>query len=84
MENNLVYIELVRDGATGRYEFDRQLIVGEFTRPNVAAWLENLKGPDPSCGLPVKDFHAICGDVDIPWATEEAKLHWAKTVTKAS
>jgi hypothetical protein len=26
--------------------------------------------------LPVKDFHAVCGDIEIPWATEKEKREW--------
>jgi len=45
--------------------------IGEFTRENVAAqiavWIEREH-------LELDfDFHAVCGDIDIPWATEEAK-----------
>jgi hypothetical protein len=34
--------------------------------------------------LPAQDFHAVCGDnsglhdMDIPWATEEARILWAE------
>lgn len=25
-----------------------------------------------------QDFHAVCGDIDIPWATEEAREVWGE------
>ena len=46
------------------------ITIGEFTRENVAKYLEICSGPE---GLPIEDFHAVCGDIDIPWATEEAR-----------
>jgi hypothetical protein len=50
-------------------------LIGEFTRENVAAriavWIE--RGPLEFGLYGYDDFHAVCGDIDIPWATEEAK-----------
>jgi hypothetical protein len=39
------------------------------SRENVRKWLENRVGPDS--GFYPVDFHAVCGDIDIPWATKE-------------
>lgn len=48
--------------------------IGEFTRENVLRWMESHNGADWWTTLPLVDFHAVCGDIDIPWATEEARL----------
>jgi hypothetical protein len=48
--------------------------IGKFTRENVAAWLENRTRMDP--GFYPVDFHAVCGDIDIPWATKEGCDHY--------
>ena len=48
--------------------WDRRKI-GKFTRENVATWLENRTRSDP--GFSPVDFHTVCGDIDIPWATKE-------------
>jgi hypothetical protein len=48
--------------------------IGEFTRGNVADWLANYffkHHPLDPIRWPV-DFHAVCGDIDIPWTTKEA------------
>ncbi len=41
--------------------------IGEFTRENVARWLDVNAGDFSR----VIDFSAACGDVEIPWAEEE-------------
>lgn len=46
--------------------------IGEFTRENVARFLEVRLGPE---FRPIEDFHAVCDDIDIPWATEKAKAN---------
>jgi hypothetical protein len=44
-------------------------MIGKFTRENVELWLFKLTSPDAgSCPV---DFHAVWGDIDIPWATKE-------------
>jgi hypothetical protein len=69
------YIEIVVAEATTRCElhpFDLWAI-GEFTRENIVSWLERGNCLDGWAGMyGYKDFHAVCGDIDIPWATEEA------------
>jgi hypothetical protein len=37
----------------------------------VAQWLYN-KSFEGGIG----DFHAVCGDIDIPWDTEAGRLRW--------
>ena len=60
--------------------------IGEFTRENVAAqiaaWIE--RGPIEFGLYGCDDFHAVCGDVEIPWATEEAKEIWMRVGTPKS
>lgn len=70
------YIEVVNDVIRTRYELnDRDLRdIGTFTRRNVSVWLSNRKTPDPFESLPARDFHAVCGDIDIPWATENGSV----------
>ena len=55
--------------------------IGDFTRENVLKWLNwrLTRTPDESNLLPVDDFHARCGNIEIPWATEAGKLKWGKT-----
>jgi hypothetical protein len=52
-------------------------LLGEFTRENISRWLD--KGYWFEMGVyGYEDFHAVCGPVDIPWTTEEARLVWVK------
>jgi hypothetical protein len=70
------YIEIV--GGIGVYRCNLNQAdlrsIGEFTRFNVARWVYNHLGPEDS----MEDFHAVCGDIDIPWDTEEARLCWTR------
>src|SRR6267154_3137903 len=77
------YIEMVGSIRTWSLKltiWDRWCI-GEFTRENVADWLVDYTcnhhypfshhyGFDDHEDFPV-DFHAVCGDMDIPWTTKE-------------
>lgn len=58
--------------------FDNELQeIGGFTRESILRWLENVnyhRNYSLVGVLPVKDFHAVCGDIGIPWATEEGRL----------
>ena len=68
------YIEIAGTTGSLRYEFhDYELrSIGEFTRENILRWLENSYIANSVVGLlPVRDFHAVCGDIEIPWATKE-------------
>lgn len=61
-----------------RYELtDNELReIGEFTRQNVLKWMEeneNHRGVDWVDKIPVRDFHAVCGDIDIPWQNEASQ-----------
>ena len=70
------YIEfVVEGGADYRGLNDIELReIGEFTRENVLEWRPTLVVDSISGeSVVVKDLHAVCGDVEIPWATEESK-----------
>ncbi len=75
------YIEVVSGTGVCRYDFeltDEELHrIGKFTRENVAKWLEN-GGPE---NFPV-DFHAVCGDIEIPWATKEGHDRYQHVMEK--
>lgn len=66
------YIEVVGGIGIHRYDFeltDEELNrIGEFTRENVAKWIESNSGEGD---FPIDDFHAVCDDIEIPWATKE-------------
>ena len=72
------YIEIIGDRMSGRHDLqDWELrSIGEFTRENVTAWLESRNGADWVGVTPAKDFHAVCGEIEIPWATERHRLNW--------
>jgi hypothetical protein len=55
---------------------DELRAIGDFTRENVLGWMECHGSPDWVGILPIKDFHAVCGDIDIPWATAEYQKIW--------
>lgn len=44
--------------------------IGEFTRENVEDWLGTHSGDFSS----VADFSAVCGNVEIPWESEENEM----------
>ncbi len=64
--------------------------IGEFTRENVSKWIESahsrcvfeagwMESPYANSLFQVRiygceDFHAVCGDIDIPWAKEESRF----------
>jgi hypothetical protein len=77
---NKAYIEII--GGISMYrsnltQSDLRLI-GEFTRWRVAQWLHNQS---PEGGI--EDFHAVCGDIDIPWDTEAGRLRYAANACPA-
>lgn len=45
--------------------------IGKFTRENVARRLGKYIHPLAD-GLHPVDFHAVCGDIEIPWALKRA------------
>jgi hypothetical protein len=55
--------------------------IGKFTRENVAKWLESdmRKNHPLDYGFAPWDFHAVCGDIDIPWATKEGRDCYQRT-----
>lgn len=68
------YIECTSDYAGGAVWgsalHDSDLFeIGEFTRGNIERWLASYGGPCIEC-CGVQDFHAVCGDIDIPWREE--------------
>ena len=69
------YIEIVGEITTWNIDLTLWNIfcIGEFTRENVHDWLADYttKYYRDYGWFPV-DFHAVCGDIDIPWATKEA------------
>jgi hypothetical protein len=69
------YVEVVNDVILTRYELNDGDLrdIGKFTRENIAVWLSNRKTPDPFESPPVRDFHAVSGEIDIPWTTEGAE-----------
>jgi hypothetical protein len=69
---NMCYVEIVGDVTAWslKLTFWDRCKIGKFTRENVAKWLENrVHGLD--MGFWPVDFHAVCGDIDIPWATKQ-------------
>jgi hypothetical protein len=51
--------------------------IGEFTRGNVAMFLNSRNRP--YCWnehQPVRDFRAVCDNIDIPWAEEKYRWGW--------
>lgn len=72
------YIEIVNDYMV---QFARELTpedlkeIGEFTRENVHKWLNSPThtGPEWIEIIPEDDFHAVCGEIDIAWATDKAR-----------
>lgn len=59
--------------------------IGKFTRGNVRTWMESHQGVDwfdILCWGPIHDFHAVCGDIDIPWDAEEAKQLFQRVYLK--
>jgi len=86
MNTRRPYIDFVSDshGKCGcRYKLDDNELreIGEFTRENISRWMDNRADPPRAdLGL-ILDMHAVCGDIDIPWATEDAKQFWEQLVT---
>jgi hypothetical protein len=84
------YVEIVGDVASRWVELTESDLrsIGEFTRENVRKWVEGhyhtgvggsrswddyeWNGVVPGA----RDFHAVCGDIDIPWADEASKETW--------
>jgi len=75
------YIDIVCQHAAFRHYLtyiDLQEIA-EFTRENVARFSNSRNRPYGWAEyLPTLDFHAVCGDIDIPWAEEKYRQGWAE------
>jgi hypothetical protein len=73
------YIEIISEHIIpGRFELQRfeLWLIGEFTRENISRWLDSGGPLGWSFEMGVygwTDFHAVCGEIDVPWASEEAK-----------
>src|SRR5690348_11532676 len=52
--------------------------IGEFTRENVEQWLCTHAGDFQA----VKDFRAECGELEIPWSTEENEMEYFDTIAE--
>lgn len=50
-------------------DYDLTNIGDTFTRENVEQWLATHAGDFQS----ITDFHAVCGEDDIPWKSEESE-----------
>lgn len=50
--------------------------IGEFTRENVEQWLMSNSGDFSH----VIDFTAVCGDVEIPWESEDNEMAYYDTI----
>jgi hypothetical protein len=73
------YIEILGAVVKWRHELSKAdlCFIGEFTRENISSWLD--RGNTFEVGVyGYEDFHAVCGDIDIPWATEEARLCYSE------
>jgi hypothetical protein len=75
--------EVFDDHLLGRHELTNGELreIGEFTRGNVLRWMESHKGVDWIDILtwgPIDDFHAVCGDKEIPWAKKTARKAYEK------
>lgn len=77
------YLEIASEITTWRMDLTLWNVfrIGEFTRENVSDWLADYTtkhhGLDAAF-WPV-DFHAVCGDIDIPWATKEGRDCYQRT-----
>jgi hypothetical protein len=66
------YIEILGAVVVYRQELTNSDLsaIGEFTKENILRWIEYHLGNALIGILPVEDFHAVSGDVDLPWATK--------------
>jgi hypothetical protein len=84
MTKSTRYIEVVGGvGVWQVYLVDANLrSIGKLTRENVANWLDGPDGiREPAC-FPIEDFHVVCDDIDIPWATQEGRDTYRRVTTK--
>ena len=75
------YIEIVDSLAAYRQDLTQLDLrhIGDFTVWRVAQWLYN-RGYTGVYGC--VGFHAVCGDIDIPWTTEEARSIWEQQASR--
>lgn len=79
------YIDIVGSITQGRYKLTASdlRLIGAFTRENIEKWINNRPIADWSCYIaPVEDFHAVCGDIEIPWADERHSKYriWSEPI----
>jgi hypothetical protein len=67
------YIEILGAKLCTRRELtDNDLeVIGKFTRENIISWLDSRTDPGWIGVLPEEDFRAVCGNIEVPWATKE-------------
>ncbi|HET9406014.1 MAG TPA: hypothetical protein VFO39_02140 [Candidatus Sulfotelmatobacter sp.] len=73
------YIEIISTVRMARFDLSALELwaIGDFTRENIVSWLN--RGNFFEIGIyGWEDFHAVCGDIDIPWTDERAKLYGSK------
>lgn len=75
----MAYIDILAEVCWWRINLTKHDLrkIGEFTRENVSRWLHSpLDGAEDASKFEVgiygcKDFHAVRGDIDIPWLTKQ-------------
>ena len=74
------YIEIVAEFVAWRHELAKRELcsIGDFTRENIARWLDSRGAPFEIGVYGWKDFHAVCDDVEIPWATEAGREEYRR------
>jgi hypothetical protein len=73
----------------GEFELSKEELreIGDFTRENILKWADTAEHDITWVEIQtLRDFRAVYGDLEIPWATEEAKQEWdaakkARTLT---
>jgi len=84
--NPRAYIDYIGGIAVGRCDLTNSEIreIGEFTRENVLDWMESHRGPDWVGILPIEDYHAVCGDIEIPWKRAASRETWERIWNRAA
>lgn len=79
------YIEVVGEITTAYIDLSlwNVFCIGKFTRENVHDWFAGYLCRTRMMGDDwFVDFHAVCGQQEIPWATEEARDLYARCVER--
>jgi hypothetical protein len=76
------YVEIVSAVSLWRFELtdDDLREIEEFTRENVSRWMDSSHSHTLfEIGIyGYEDFHAVCGDIDIPWVKGESSRLWQR------